>query len=89
MVDFSDAFEKKRHLDTKSMDEIEDFFWETISKKRAYSLDNELSLFPDDVLVWNLNQFTDAQSNIHTTPYRKKVRILCFVFQEPNKSTLK
>lgn len=77
--DFCKTFEKKRDLDKKSMEEIEDIFWKTISKKRAYSLDNELSLFPDDVLVWNLNQFTQVQSNIHTTPCRKKVRIcLCF-----------
>lgn len=56
------------NYDNKSLNEIENSFWETLSTEhRLYSIDNQLSLFSGDVEVWNLNQFTKYQSNIQFT----------------------
>lgn len=52
--------------DECSTEKIEKLFWNNLGKaEHQYSLDNKYSLFGDDVNIWNLNRFTDAESNIH------------------------
>lgn len=48
-----------------SIDQVEDKYWANISTKRIYSLNNPISLFGSGVKQWNLNEFTQADSNIH------------------------
>lgn len=49
-----------------SVDAIEDIFWAQLCKAdKCYSLNNEISLFPDSLHIWNLNRLTDAESNLH------------------------
>lgn len=68
-----DAFARD---DDATVAEIEDAFWSKgIEEPRKYSIENELSLFGDDVMTWNLNTFTSNQSNIHAAPYFRDVRM--------------
>lgn len=58
----------------KTLEEIEDIFWRSgISKSRKYAIDNEITLFGDDVEMWNLSKLTNEHSNIHTTTYYRNV----------------
>lgn len=46
----------------------EDSFWnDTPSRKNMYSINNNLSLFGDNVQLWNLSKLTKTHSNIHGT----------------------
>lgn len=49
------------------VNEIESMHWSRISNERKYSISNNTSLFGDDVVCWNLNKFTRAESNLHST----------------------
>lgn len=51
-----------------SIDEIENLYWKKILSGTKYANNNDMSLFGDDVYVWNLNRFTSKESNIHSTP---------------------
>lgn len=73
-----EATEKGHHLE--SISEIEDAFWQNILKSKTYSFENEISLFGDDVVIWNLGKFTNRESNIHASPYQAKVSICYFIF---------
>ncbi|XP_055312027.1 probable lysine-specific demethylase 4A [Sitodiplosis mosellana] len=48
----------------------EDKFWENVASKSSsnlYAIDNDISLFGDDVSLWNLSKLTKTHSNIHGT----------------------
>lgn len=47
--------------------ELENSFWADDKNKILYSIDNSLSLFGENVLLWNLNNLTNVHSNIHGT----------------------
>lgn len=57
-------------LDTNA---LEDKFWDSSPSETKYAINNELSLFGDDVQLWNLNQFDRNHSNIHETTYYRSV----------------
>lgn len=66
-VKFSEQ-KKKKLFGTRSLsiEEIENLHWEKLcSVEKCYSLNNSMSLFGDDVNVWNLDRFTKSESNIH------------------------
>lgn len=83
----------KEHEDELFDREPEKMFWAN-QKSNLYSIDNKLSLFGKDVLLWNLNNFTNVHSNIHGTraekvsfilkPYIKSFiyMIVCFISTE-------
>lgn len=49
-----------------SIEELEDVFWQRKNENETlYSVDNEFSLFPDDLKTLNLNRFTVKESLIH------------------------
>lgn len=49
-------------------EQIEDLFWiNSCTSEKKYAINNPMSLFEKDVLLWNLDQFTKDQSNIHST----------------------
>lgn len=60
------AKELELGLSGMSIDEIENAHWRHICSPRNYSIDNNISLF-GDVQIWNLDQFTKTESNIHST----------------------
>lgn len=67
--------EKEKVYIDKSLEELEDIFWKSeIAKPKKYAINNEMSLFGDDVDIWNLSKFTNFQSNIHATHYYRNVR---------------
>lgn len=59
--------ETKNYFDGRklSIEEIENIYWQNITNDRHYAIDNELSLFGEDTITWNLDRFTDVESNIH------------------------
>lgn len=59
----------------KPLEDMEDTFWDSgINDLRKYAVNVDLSLFSDNVDIWNLNKFTNVESNIHATPYYRSVR---------------
>lgn len=75
---FNPSFvEIKEKIDSANhIDQIEDIFWESITKiRKMYSFVNEFSLFGEDVVLWNLGKFTNEHSNIHATPSDASVSI--------------
>lgn len=59
-----------------TMKDHENEYWQDIAERSKpgnrkvkttpqYSIDNMISLFPDDQKYWNLNKFTDSESIIH------------------------
>lgn len=67
------AYAKKFILDGKSFEDIEDNFWDMKPTTAKYAINNEISLFGDDVKLWNLSRFTNAESNLHASPYYRSV----------------
>lgn len=57
-------------------EEFEDKFWQSKPTVLKYSVNNEASLFGDDVELWNLNKFNSTHSNIHTSKYYREVKIV-------------
>lgn len=57
-------------LDTTA---CEDKFWNSSPRSTKYAINNELSLFGDDVKLWNLNGFDRNDSKIHETAYYRSV----------------
>lgn len=54
-------------IDALSIDQIEALHWDkNTTTERLYSIDNAISLFGDDVLLWNLDCFTKRESIIHS-----------------------
>lgn len=49
-----------------SIDEMESLHWSEIADEKLYAINNSISLF-GDCESWNLNSFTNAESNIHST----------------------
>lgn len=49
-----------------SIDEMESLYWSKIADEKLYAISNSISLF-GDCESWNLNSFTKAESNIHST----------------------
>lgn len=50
-----------------SIQQIEDLHWaKNCTDQRLYAINNNLSLFGDDVLMWNLDRFTKHESIIHS-----------------------
>lgn len=47
--------------------DFENSFWADDKNKILYSIDNNLCLFGENVLLWNLNKLTNVHSNIHGT----------------------
>ena len=73
----SDALRQEEadtELDEKS---IEDEFWMQIEQERYYATDNPMSLF-GDAKVWNLDQFTRDESNIHSKPSHRTLKVSDF-----------
>lgn len=64
---------KNKTLKNKNIREIENEFWKTIDQTKMYSLNNEVSLFNDELKSWNLNKFTNMHSNIHGTTIHDKL----------------
>lgn len=54
-------------LANMSIDEIEKLHWAQIQTEKKYSISNSISLFGNDVMLWNLNKFTKIESNLHLT----------------------
>lgn len=49
-----------------SVDAIEDMHWRMLCKtEKIYAMNNAISLFGDSVNIWNLDKFTNMESNIH------------------------
>lgn len=49
-----------------SIEDIGEIYWEKIcTDEKYYAIDNRISLFGEETKIWNLDQFTSAQSNIH------------------------
>lgn len=46
---------------------VEDMFWEKICilGNQQYALNNEISLFDENTVAWNLDRFTEKESIIH------------------------
>lgn len=62
-----------------SVDAIEDMHWRMLCKtEKIYAMNNAISLFGDSVNIWNLDKFTNMESNIHyaETHHGLNVRIL-------------
>lgn len=58
------------------IEDIEEMFWEKISTdEKYYAIDNQLSLFGEETKIWNLDQFTSAQSNIHWEKTHHEVKV--------------
>lgn len=64
-------------FESESMAVYEDFFWENITRNKPYALDDSKSGFGAGTKIWNLSKFTNAESNVHTTPSLFKVRVIC------------
>lgn len=47
------------------IEEIEDLHWQKISEEKMYAIDNPISLFGNETVVWNLDRLTKLESNIH------------------------
>lgn len=63
-----------------NVDEAEDAFWGQVTKERIYAINNSISLFGDETLIWNLDTFTSDESSIHTKPSHRHLKVS--VFQE-------
>lgn len=55
----------------------EDECWAQVTKERAYATDNPISLFGDAV-IWNLDNFTRDESNIHSKPSHHTLKVSAF-----------
>lgn len=50
-----------------SIDEIEDLYWNVMcSEEKLYAQNNQISLFGENVKIWNLDKFTNKESIIHS-----------------------
>lgn len=82
--------EKKWFGKNRSLANIEDQHWLKLCKtNKLYAMNNQISLFGDDVTTWNLDRFTKAESNIHgnQTHHTLDVSMICihkFVVKLPN-----
>lgn len=69
-------------IEFEDVERTEDMFWSQMNiESREYAMDNELSLFGDDVAAWNLDKFTKDESSIHTKPSHRFLKVifkLCF-----------
>lgn len=71
---FDDFAKNAEELKTKllgegrvTIPEIENITWRTMcTTAKSYATENEGTLFNDDVGLWNLDRFTNQQSNIHS-----------------------
>lgn len=67
---------KERVLLKKTVQEIEDVFWAKIeTEEKSYAMNNEISLFGNDVALWNLDRFTRAESNIHSSAPHQTLKV--------------
>lgn len=65
-VEQNDEMEKKLFGGKKlTVEQIEDLHWRMILEKKSYALNNDISLFGNGVQHFNLDRFTNAESNIH------------------------
>lgn len=57
--------------------EAEDGFWQTLASANdmPYAINVPTSLFGNDTIVWNLNNFTRSDSNIHSTPSHQLLKV--------------
>lgn len=62
-------------IDGENMEAIENQFWAGIMKERIYSINNLMTLFGDATKVWNLDTFTRDQSNIHSKPSHRFLKV--------------
>lgn len=57
---------------------VEDDFWnDKIKEEKIYSINNSVSLFGDEVKVWNLDKFTKDDSCIHSKPSHRFLKVSC------------
>lgn len=50
-----------------TVEQIEDLHWSKLCKvKKKYAINNDKSLFGEDVSIWNLDKFTSKESTIHS-----------------------
>lgn len=75
--------EFKMHSEEKAIEmtftddnEAEDLFWSQIcSGERIYGINIPMTLFGNEAMVWNLDKFTKDQSNIHTKPSHRLLKV--------------
>lgn len=73
------ATEAEARIGVLTVKECEDLHWDSLMKRSninpkmpnpstfipVYSIDNQISLFPKEVKLWNLNNFSKLESLIH------------------------
>lgn len=62
-------------IEYKNLQNAEDTFWNNILNDRVYAVNNAFSLFGDDTVVWNLDQFTRDDSFIHSKPSHHHLKV--------------
>lgn len=67
--------ENELGLSQLSVDEIEKLYWDRICLQRKYAINNNMSLFGDNTTIWNLDKFTNAESNIHSTQTHHELNV--------------
>lgn len=70
------ARENRHDIGNMSLANIEDMHWKTICESaKLYALNNQMSLFGENVQIWNLDRFTKSHSSIHGTQPHKKMKV--------------
>lgn len=79
-VDFKAISETKAiEVNFTNFTEAEDIFWSQICVgEKIYGINIPTTLFGDETAVWNLDKFTKDQSNIHTKPYHRLLKVSVF-----------
>lgn len=65
-------------IEFANIENAEDTFWDNIRNDRLYAVNNPFSLFGDETMVWNLDQFTRDDSCIHSKPSHRLLKVSVF-----------
>lgn len=70
---------EEKEINFENVNQAEDIFWTQIGEERIYSIHNPITLFGDSTIVWNLNKLTKDESNIHSKPHHRALKV-CILF---------
>lgn len=72
---------KAADLHFENTNEAEEKFWEHIRSGRnemLYGINIPTTLFGNEAMVWNLDKFTKDESNIHSKPSHRLLKVSVF-----------
>lgn len=72
----SEAMAAKIEIDDEKS--IEDMCWSMVTKDKSYAANNPVTLFNMNVDIWNLDKFTKDESNIHSKPSHRLLKVSVF-----------